>query len=50
MNKKTYTLIEDFMLQNAGDSAHDREHIYRVLNNALAIAKTEENVNYAVVF
>ena len=29
-----------------GDTAHDAEHIYRVLNNALVIAKDEENVDY----
>ena len=49
MNKKTYQLLESFMLRNAGDSAHDREHIYRVLYNALAIAKTEENVDYDIL-
>lgn len=49
MDVKTYKLLEDYMLQNAGDSAHDREHIYRVLYNALAIAKTEENVDYDVL-
>ena len=49
MDQKTYNLLEDDMLCNAGDSAHDREHIYRVLNNALAIAKTEENVNYDIL-
>jgi len=37
------------MLRNAGDSAHDREHIYRVLYNALAIAGTEENVDYDIL-
>lgn len=31
--------IEQYMLQNAGDSAHDADHIYRVLNQALIIAK-----------
>ena len=46
MTRETYTLLENFMLRNAGDSAHDREHIYRVLYNALAIAKTEKNVDY----
>ena len=49
MNVKTYKLLEDFMLQNAGDSAHDREHIYRVLYSALAIAKTEESVDYDIL-
>lgn len=49
MDVKTYKLLEAYMLQNAGDSAHDREHIYRVLYNALAIARTEENVDYDIL-
>ena len=49
MTRETYTLLENFMLQNARDSAHDREHIYRVLYNALAIAKTEDNVDYDIL-
>ncbi len=49
MDVKTYKLLEDFMLLSAGDSAHDREHIYRVLYNALAIAKAEENVDYDIL-
>lgn len=49
MDKKTYQLLEDYMLTTTADSAHDREHIYRVLHNALTIAKTEENVNYDVL-
>ena len=49
MTRETYTLLENFMLRNAGDSAHDREHIYRVLYNALAIAKTEEKVDYDIL-
>ena len=31
------------------DAAHDKEHIYRVLYNALEIAKTEKDVNYDVL-
>lgn len=31
------------------DAAHDKEHIYRVLYNALEIAKTEKNVNYDIL-
>ena len=37
------------MLASTSDSAHDREHIYRVLYNALAIARTEENVDYDIL-
>ena len=49
MDIKTYQLIENFMLKNASDSAHDREHIYRVLYNALQIAEREENVDYDIL-
>ena len=49
MDSNTYSLIENFMLSCMQDSAHDKEHIYRVLYNALTIAKTEENVNYDVL-
>ena len=45
MDHKTYTLLENHMLSCMTDSAHDKEHIYRVLYNALIIAKTEENVD-----
>lgn len=31
------------------DSAHDREHVYRVLFHALEIAKTESHVDYDVL-
>ena len=49
MNKETYCLLENCMLGCMEDSAHDKEHIYRVLYNALEIAKTENNVNYDVL-
>lgn len=49
MNKETYCLLENFMLGCMEDSAHDKEHIYRVLYNALEIAKTENNVNYDIL-
>lgn len=49
MNKETYDLIEGYMRSCMEDSAHDQEHIYRVLYNALDIAKTEENVNYDIL-
>ena len=39
MDKKTYSLIEDYMISCMKDSAHDKEHIYRVLYNALEIAR-----------
>ena len=37
------------MLGCKEDSAHDKEHIYRVLYNALEIARTENNVDYDVL-
>lgn len=49
MTREIYTLLENFMLSTTADSAHDREHIYRVLYNALAIARTEENVDYDIL-
>ena len=49
MNKETYSLIEKYMLSCMEDSAHDKEHVYRVLYNALAIAKTENDVDYDVL-
>jgi Predicted HD superfamily hydrolase len=49
MKKETYTMLEHFMLSCMDDSAHDKEHINRVLYNALAIAQTEDNVDYDVL-
>ena len=49
MNKSTYTLLEEYMISCMEDSAHDKEHIYRVLYNALEIAKTENNIDYDVL-
>ncbi len=49
MDKQTYAVLENYMLSCMEDSAHDKEHIYRVLYHAMTIAKTEENVNYDVL-
>ena len=49
MNKEIYCLLENFMLCCMEDAAHDKEHVYRVLYNALEIAKAENNVNYDVL-
>ena len=35
MDKNTYRRIEEYMLSVMEDSAHDKEHIYRVLENLL---------------
>lgn len=42
-------MLENYMCSCMGDSAHDQEHVYRVLYNALDIARTEENVNYDIL-
>ena len=49
MTKETYDLIENYMLSCMEDSAHDKEHIYRVLFNALEIAKVENDIDYDVL-
>lgn len=49
MKREDYLLFEDHMLSCMGDSAHDKEHIYRVLYMALDIARTEKNVDYDVL-
>lgn len=49
MKKEDYALVESYMLSCMEDSAHDKEHVYRVLYNALDIAQTEEGVNHDVL-
>lgn len=49
MNRVTFELFEEYMLVCMGDSAHDKDHIYRVLYNALDIAETEPDVDYDVL-
>ena len=49
MTSENYVLLENYMLSCMEDSAHDKEHIYRVLYNALEIAKTESDVDYDVL-
>lgn len=49
MKKSTYLLIENYMISYMKDSAHDKEHIYRVLFNAMEIAKHEKDVNYDIL-
>ena len=41
MTKEEYTAIENYMLSCMAETAHDREHVYRVLYLALDIASTE---------
>lgn len=49
MKRETYDLLESYMLSCMEDSAHDAQHIYRVLYNALLIAKEEEGVDHDVL-
>lgn len=49
MTKEVYLLLENYMLSCTGDSAHDKEHIYRVLYSALEIAKEEQDVDYDIL-
>ena len=49
MKKDTYLLLENYMHSCMGDSAHDKEHIYRVLYTALDIAQTVQNVDYDIL-
>ncbi len=49
MTEAIYKQIEGYMLVCMEDSAHDSQHIYRVLANAMEIAKREERVDYDVL-
>ena len=49
MRREQYELLEQYMLSCMRDSAHDAEHVYRVLYLALAIAETEEQVDLDVL-
>lgn len=42
MNQAIYKSIENHMLSLMNDSAHDSDHIYRVLNYALDIGQSED--------
>lgn len=49
MKVELYKKIENYMLKCMNDSAHDREHVYRVLYEALDIAKDEDEVDLDVL-
>lgn len=49
MKQETYDLLEGYMLSCCADSAHDAEHIYRVLYNALEIAGDGQDVDMDVL-
>ena len=49
MTRDTFSILENYILSCMKDSAHDKEHVYRVLYTAMEIAKTERNVDYDVL-
>ena len=49
MNRETYNLLESFMLSCMEDAAHDKDHVYRVLYQALELARSEDHVDYDVL-
>lgn len=42
MKKETFALLENYMLSCMQDAAHDKNHVYRVLYTAMAIAEGEK--------
>jgi len=50
MKRSMYNVIEKYMFECMNDSAHDPEHIFRVLYSSLNIAsKRSEKINYNVL-
>ena len=49
MNRHFFNIIEQYMLKCMSDSAHDKEHVYRVLYTALDIAQSENKVDYDIL-
>lgn len=49
MKRETYLAMEAYMRSCMDDSAHDCEHVYRVLYNALAIAKADDGIDYDIL-
>lgn len=49
MDRETFALLEDYMNRCMEDSAHDREHIRRVLHMAMVIARDEPETDYDVL-
>ncbi len=47
--KREFERIEKYMLKSMNDSAHDSQHIYRVLNQALKIAQNYKGINSRVL-
>lgn len=49
MHREDWHRMEEYMFSCMKDSAHDMQHVRRVLNNALEISMYEENVNMDVL-
>ncbi len=49
MRQADFVLMENYMLSCMKDSAHDKEHVSRVLYTALDIAEQEEPVDYDIL-
>ena len=49
MTRETYGLLNEYMISQMDDAAHDREHILRVLYNAMDIASYENDVDIDVL-
>lgn len=49
MNKHLYGKIYDYMCSCAEETAHDRDHVCRVLNYALKIASAEREADYDIL-
>lgn len=49
MNEEQYQKIENYMHACMEDSAHDREHVHRVLNTVLLIAQSEPEADREVL-
>ncbi|MBR0540744.1 MAG: HD domain-containing protein [Clostridia bacterium] len=49
MERELFDRIESYMLECVKESAHDKEHIYRVLNYCLYLADNESGIDYDVL-
>lgn len=49
MDSAVFSRIEAYMCSCMSDSAHDKEHVYRVLGNALVIADGEREIDHDIL-
>ena len=49
MDRDTYREYNEYMLSQMSDSAHDCQHVYRVLYTALDIAESENDIDMDVL-